>query len=815
MKRITIIFLLAALMSSVFAQNSFTITGSIIDSTRKDKLFYVRVGVVTPDSTMRNVGITFTDAEGNFTVTDIPAGQYNLMAFLVGYSALTVPVTCKGANTTIDVGQLKLRKESNTLQEVTIAGEKPVYLVDGEKTMYNVAEDPTIQSGTAADALENAPGVEVDIEGNITLRGVSSVEIWLNDRPSHLTEENLKEFIQQLPANSLQRIEVITNPSAKYSSKSDAGIINIVTTSEIKKNSFLSFGVRGSSVPNVTPWISYVWSDKKLSLSFYLNGTYSLRKNLSEDSYTQFNTEHDTATTYHGSGNSRSHSFSGGLNFNGSYIFDTLNTMSFWAGTYPSFSRSASTKDEYRQEYLYTPDIFEYSTSNSSAGLNAGAYGGLDFEHKFNNQGHQIQADWTFNYHHSHSSADFLRDFATQNYLDRHRLDTSFSNSFSTSADLDYVIPYHKNGEISMGVSGSFDLGKNLTRYDTLVFDTDLFNLDSLRFKNTDEKEYDFDTYVTIQHKFGDFTIKGGLRSEYVHYDYQILNSPKDNVKRGYWSLYPSLHLSYRTKSMHNLKLSYTRRVSNPSASRLSTFVTYNEDSYSMGNPDLLPSYTNSFEFGWTKFFNKFGNVGLTAYFRNSKDQTSNLTDVAFNDYFGRIVSFSMPVNAGKSINTGAEANITYKLKTFMNIRFYANVYYSRSEFQFRNETDPRIVTNLGYSLRLRFWAKLWKFLEVNASANYRSKNVTLFTATQPRYSIDCGLRADFLNRKISAFINVNDIFNWNKSHTTNNNPYYISSSSSKYVSRFISAGLTFRFGKMELENKSTNGSVSEESVVE
>lgn len=813
MKRISFLFVLLAIVGSVFAQNTYTIHGSIVDSLRKDKLFYVRVGVVTPDSTMRNVGITFTDAEGNFSLTDIPAGKYNLMAFMVGYSPLTIPVTCRGDNAVIEVGQLKLRKENNTLQEVTIAGEKPVYLVDGEKTMYNVAEDPTIQSGTAADALENAPGVEVDIEGNITLRGVSSVEIWLNDRPSHLTEENLKEFIQQLPANSLERIEVITNPSAKYSSKSDAGIINIVTTSEIKKNSFLSFGVRGSSAPNVTPWISYVWSDKKLSLSFYLNGTYSLRKNLSENSYTQFDTQHDTATTYHSSGNSRSHSFSGGFNFNGSYIFDTLNTMSFWAGAYPSYSKSSSTNDEYRREYLYNPDIFQYSTSNISAGLSAGTYGGIDFEHKFNSKGHKIQANWDFNYHHSHNSADFFRDYLTQNYLDKHRLDTSFANSFSTSAGLDYVIPYHKNGEISVGASGSLDLGKNYTRYDTLVFDTDLFNLDSLRFKNADEKEYNFNAYVTIQHSFGGFTIKGGLRSEYVYYDYQILNSPKDNVAKGYWSLYPSLHLSYRTKSMHNFKLSYTRRVSNPSASRLSTFITYNEDTYATGNPDLLPTYTNSFEFGWTKFFNKFGNVGLTAYFRNSKDQVSTLTDVAFNDYFGRMVSFTMPVNAGKSINTGGEANITYRLKSFMNIRFYANVYYSRSEFQFRNETDPRIVTNLGYSFRLRFWAKLWKFLEVNASANYRSKNVTLFTTTQPRYSIDCGLRADFLDRKISAFINVNDIFNWNKNHTTNENPYYISSSTSKYVSRFISAGITFRFGKMELESKATDGNSNLESV--
>lgn len=807
MKRITIIFLLTVLVGSLFAQTTYTINGSIVDSSRKDKLFYVRVGVVTRDSTMRNIGITFTDAEGNFSLTDIPAGEYNLMAFLVGYSPLTIPIECEDINFTIELGELSLRKESNTLQEVSIKGEKPVFLVDGEKTMYNVSEDPTIQDGTAADALENAPGVEVDIEGNITLRGVSSVEIWLNDRPSHLTEENLKEFIQQLPANSLERIEVITNPSAKYSSNSDAGIINIVTTSEIKKNSFVSFGLRGSSSPNVTPWVSYVWANQKLSLNFYLNGSYSLRRNTLENSYTQLNNDFDTATTYHSNGSSKNHNFSGGLNFHGSYIFDTLNTMSFWAGSYPSYRKSNSLQNEFRQEYLINPDIYEYSTASNSGGLSAGAYGGVVFEHKFNNQGHKIQADLSFNYNHSHSSSDYFRDYLIQNYLDKHRLDTSFSNRYSTSAAIDYTIPYHKNGEIGVGVSGNLSFNKNLNRYDTLVFDTDLYNLDSLRFKNVDDRNYNFDSYFTIQHKFGNFTIKGGLRTEYVYYDYQILNSPEDNVAKSYWSLYPSLHLSYRTKSMHNFKLSYTRRVSHPSASTLSTFVTYSEDSYSTGNPDLLPSYTNSFEFGWTKFFQKFGNVGLTAYFKNSKDQTSTLTDVSFNDYFGRMVSFTMPVNAGKSINTGAEANITYRLKAFMNIRFYANVYYSRSEFQFRNETDPRIVSNLGYSLRLRFWAKLWKFLEVNASANYRSKNITLFTTTQPRYNIDLGLRADFLDRKLSAFINVSDIFNWNKSRTTNENPYYISSSSSKYVSRFVSAGITFRFGKMELESKATQDS--------
>jgi TonB dependent receptor. len=211
-------------------------------------------------------------------------------------------------------------------------------------------------------------------------------------------------------------------------------------------------------------------------------------------------------------------------------------------------------------------------------------------------------------------------------------------------------------------------------------------------------------------------------------------------------------------------------------------------------------------EAGWTKFFNKFGSVGINVYYKHSNDEISSLSDVAYSDVFGRIVTFSYPLNVGKSMNTGGEVNVTYRLKEFMNIRFYGSVYYSKSEFNFRNGTEPTKVDNLGYSFRLNFWAKLWKVLEVHASAYYNSKSVSLFFVTKPRYGINCGLRADFLNRKISVHLNVNDIFNWNASKTESTNPYYIYSTTNKPKSRTISAGITFRFGKMELESKASQG---------
>ena len=215
MTRLRFFFLLIFTLISSELLAQATVKGVLVDSLNQDKLFYVSVGIVTPDTLMRVVGAAFTEADGSFTISDVPAGNYLLKASLVGYDMLTRPVTVPQTGI-VDLGTIGLKKVSAALEGVSVVATKPVYMMDGEKTLYNVSEDPSVQTGTASDALQNAPGVEVDVEGNITLRGVSSVEIWINDKPSHLNEESLKTFIQQLPANSLQRIEVITNPSARY-----------------------------------------------------------------------------------------------------------------------------------------------------------------------------------------------------------------------------------------------------------------------------------------------------------------------------------------------------------------------------------------------------------------------------------------------------------------------------------------------------------------------------------------------------------------------------------------------------------------------
>ena len=177
------------------------------------------------------------------------------------------------SNDTIAVDSLYIPESVRQLEEMEITAERPLYSVDGEKQLYNVSDDPSMQTGTASDALQNAPGVEVDAEGNITLRGSQSVDVWIDDRPSNLSGEALRQYIKNLPAGAIDRIEVITNPSARYGG--GGPVVNLVMRRKVKRNEFLTFGASGNLRPQVSPWISYVYGGKKFSFNIYAEYDYS------------------------------------------------------------------------------------------------------------------------------------------------------------------------------------------------------------------------------------------------------------------------------------------------------------------------------------------------------------------------------------------------------------------------------------------------------------------------------------------------------------------------------------------------------------
>lgn len=805
MKR-AIVILSALLMqiNVLFSQN--VITGTLVDSVNNERLSFVNVGLMRAVDSVFVSGAA-SDIDGNFKIEHVNSGKYIFLVSSIGYQTIRTNID---VTSDLNMGVVKMQPGTTTLDEVVIIEKKPLFANEGEKTLYNVSEDPSVQTGTVSDALQNVPGVEVDVDGNITLRGVSSVEVWINGQPSNLNEENLKTYLQQMPANALERIEVITNPSARYSSNSDGGIINIVTNSKIKKNQFLSFGLRASSSPNVSPWVSYVWANEKISLNLFLNASYSQWKNIMNGNSTSFtdNLDHtglDTTNYTSYEGESFSDNYGGGFNINFDYNIDTMNSIGFWIGGWPQANSSDSYQYTFRQEFLQEAGIYEYETFGNSKGLNQFYHAGLQYMHKFNNEGHNISLRMTGNIANGYSEDHNKQTYKTQTWMDVDYMEKTNYNDLGYGVNIDYSLPYSKNGELGIGASYEYSPDNYYIRYDTLA--DGHYVTDVMRSFDREVGSNEYDVYVTLQQKWGNFVLKPGIRMEYEQIWNNISGYEENNNSKGYLNWRPSIHISYRTKSMHNFNLSYSRRIAPPSARNLTDYKFYSTESFSTGNLDLLPTYTNSVEGGWTKYWEKFGSVGLTAYYRDSRNTVDNISDVTYDEFFGRYVQYSYPVNVGKSSRKGLEANITYRPTAMFNMRLYANVYDYYFETILDRFGDEVIKSNsIVYSARLNLWTKLWNKLEIHASGNYRSPQQSLFAERHANYSINCGLRADFFDRKMSVHINVNDIFNWNKWDNNTTNPYYISYSSFKYNSRSISAGIVFRFGKMELERHAQTG---------
>ena len=293
---------------------------------------------------------------------------------------------------TISDTSFYLSPSVKALEEVKITTDRPLYAVDGEKHIYNTSDDPSVQTGTASDALQNAPGVEVDAEGNITLRGSQSVEVWINDRPSNLSGENLRQYIKTLPANSIARIEVITNPSARYGGSGP--VVNIITSKKILRNEFISIGATGNHRPQVSPWLSYVYSNKKFSINLYAEYDYSHTWSDQSGRSALLTPQGDTSTIKSYTAHSDNWRHGSYFYLSGNYDFDTMRSLSFWGGAYPSWYRGESSADIQWHELIYNPGDYSYRSTSTSSIPQVGYYGGLHFSHRLDDKEVLTGAAW-------------------------------------------------------------------------------------------------------------------------------------------------------------------------------------------------------------------------------------------------------------------------------------------------------------------------------------------------------------------------------------------------------------------------------------
>jgi len=686
-------------------------------------------------------------------------------------------------------------------------GGTPLFVNEGETLIYHIGRDPKARQGTVSDALQNVPGVKVDTEGNISLRGVTSVALFINGRPSHFDEESLKNYLQQVKATNIVRIEVMTNPSAQYTSEPNTGVIDLITDTTRHSERHLSVGIQANTQPTLSPWISYIWNNEKWSFNANLKGGYTdVRKH--SEGYSYSFVDHlvdgepmgfDTANITRTSSNNTERDYSAELFLKTEYRPNPKNDLMAFFNISPSRSRSQYLSHTYRREYI--DDIGEYDYTIQQSDHQDFTFGsvGLEWRHRFDQPGRHLGIQLNSNYDFGNGTTQEQRIFRDLPQRNRDIINTNDFTDVGFDNKIEYNHPYHlfskinQHGDLYLSFTDVLKPDNNIGLYDTLGTDgyvTDWYRSENRRFTRRQAA-----ATVMIQHHIGKaLTIKPGISWENAWIKSHYLDAPEyDTLMRfNYWR--PSLHVTYRTPSMHNFSFSYTRKTNFPWVRYFTSKKAYNEESFSVGNPSLKPTLIDVFELSWAKYKEQLGSMAVKGYFNNSIHAINMVSDVAYDSLWGRVVPYSIPVNLNKYYEAGGEFNITYRPSAMFNVRLDANIFDSHIETFYDKTQDSLIVSNLwAYNLRLGTWAKLWNKLEVHATAYYASPTQTLFATNQTAYGIDCGLRADFLENRLSLLLNAFDIFNWNKEDNYTFNPYYISYSSNKANSRYVSIELIYK----------------------
>ena len=714
----------------------------------------------------------------------------------------------------------KVRMNSVRLKAISIKAPRPVYSMDGEIVSYNVANDRTINGLTAMDAIKNSPTVEVDEEGNITMRGSEKVQVWLNGYPTGMNGASLKAFFESLPAGAIERIEVIKNPSGKYMVEDGSHIINIVTSSKLRRSELLMFGASASNRPYFSPWASYLLKNDRLTMNLYANfgntNSYAnehgysifLRDNGTSVDTSQRNTYRDT---------SGGHQINSSLWFNLSYIVDSVTDISVMSMY--TFQRQLAAISNYNYEYWhYYPDSLHYLYSNRTnrTGYNGSGFTNISFKHRFRKKGHNISFGLSSNYSNNWNDITLTRDYTPLSSLlspvfaDYSKLQGKSAGRLSLSLSANYTLPLGENDELSLRATGSpINRHTNTTNnyYADLAVNPELFNIsDSLRNGTVYSNSLSTSLNLSWRHQWKRLTMSIDLWGQSKRLRSEYRKFFPDSSTYHFLTVEPSLNLTLRTKSMHYLRFKYNLAFTNPSTSNLTASRTYGEDSYSIGNPNIKSSHTHKFNLSWNKYFSGGSSIGIESYANFTADGIESVTETTGEPdlWLGRILQYTIPYNVGQSHKIGIESNATWRPASYFNIRLYANLY--NDGYSIDYPTGTQSDDNTSCNFRISTTTKIAKRVNINVSGSYNSPQMMLFGEKQSSFNLSLSVSGTFFDDRLSAYVKVTDPFNWNRSQNWTYAPLYQSYNSHHSDSRFITLGISWRFGKAELEWQAHKG---------
>lgn len=767
-----LVFVLLFLSAEIFAQSQSigSVFGKIVAESNNNPLEFVSVALISLlDSTV--VGGDVTDSKGKFEIKNIPIGKYFLRYSFIGYKTLSSSnFKIDPQQTIVKLGTITLAESYISLKEVSVTSNKLTMTNAIDRKVYNVQQDIMSTTGSASDLLQNIPSVQVDIEGNISLRGSTNVMILINGKTSPLMGKTRADVLQQMPASSIEKIEVVTNPSAKYKPDGTSGIINIVMKKET------SAGLNGNVCANVGNKSRYN-GNTNINYnpgSFNVFGSLSLRQDdrnqFSTDIRTQYNSVTNIPDYYSANSKSNARPLSRGLLLGFDYNFDPNNSGGISGNYfYRGFIRNeTSTKvlKDYTSTITEDYDRLRYDKEYEIE-TEATAY----FQHNFSDEDHKLRLEYT-----TSKSPEEENNHYTNVY--RFPLSANqFDNTIIKQGDdknqlsLTYENPLAENSTLEAGYEGEFN--KTDLDYFGEFFDNaqGTFVKDMVKTNHFIYNENIHALYLTYSNAIGALSFLSGLRAEESLLKANLV-SRDSIISNNYSNFYPTLHLSYKLSDASELQLNYSRRANRPEGDELNPFPEYQDPrNIRAGNPHLKPEFIHSIEFGY-QWQNDFVTFVPGIFYRNKYNGFTSVTQ-AINDS----TLLTTETNLSTEKSAGFEVVVASSLENIFSANLSANAFYE--EIDASNLGFGKKKSTVTWSGNMSCNFNLFSATTIQINSNYRSARLTPQGEYKPSFVVNLGLRQDMFGDKLSAVLTISDLFktqkremnfdaSWLKQHSVN-----------------------------------------------
>ncbi|MGE0018029.1 MAG: TonB-dependent receptor [Draconibacterium sp.] len=724
------------------------IRGQVTEKTSGQPLEFVNVAVYEKQgATLVSGGIT--NSKGEFEIKGIVTGEFYIEANFIGFEKGRIDgITIDKENRLAELGNVVLSPSTVEIEGVDVVADKSPVEFKLDKKVVNVSQVISAAGGTAVDALENTPSIQVDIEGNVELRGSTNFTVLIDGRPSVLSGT---DALRQIPASALQSIEVITNPSAKYEPDGNSGIINLV----MKKNSLNGLsGIVNGSVGTGDKYrgdFSLGYRTNKLNFTVGANWR-------DETNYGSMMSERETlindTTSYLDLEGSRNFVRTGNTFKSGLELFLSQKSTLAFSG---ELGKQKNNEEGAGKMHAYTNPVSTgvYSVTDEVSGRKSDFYSGqVSFFHNFNSEGHKLEATAFVSGRKSDDNEqedEILADETynpTSDYVGRIST-TESENENDVRLQLDYVYPISKSSKLEAGLLSRFESETEAFTFKDFDTSSDSWVTDENFSSTTDFRQDIHAAYSTFSSKWGNLQYMAGLRGEITLREIQNTKFTQSSVLNRF-DVFPTLHLSYAIKETNELMTSYSRRISRPNGRDLDPNPAYwNRYTIRLGNPDLKPEYTDSYELGILKRFN--GNyVSLDGFHRVTHNKIERLDSIGTDGIF-----YSSPDNIGKDFSTGVEVTGNLNVTKWLLLNASVSVYNYRIKGELNSGEIDRESTNWNGRLNTTFKIADNSRLQINSF--YRSPSVSVQGESKAMFFSNISYRQEFLKKKLTATVSVQD----------------------------------------------------------